>query len=139
MRKTIAAALAALTFASGTAVVPASAEIAAPAGMQTPATSALQLAQWHPRHRDHYRRPPPPRPHYYRGHRHWRGPGPGAAAGLAAGAIIGGAIAAQRAQEGRAAAVANEAWLRHCESKYKSFDPATGTYLGYDGVRHYCQ
>ena len=26
----------------------------------------------------------------------------------------------------------------YCASRYRSYDPATGTYLGYDGVRHPC-
>jgi hypothetical protein len=26
-----------------------------------------------------------------------------------------------------------------CAQRYRSFDPATGTYLGYDGRRHICQ
>jgi hypothetical protein len=26
----------------------------------------------------------------------------------------------------------------YCASHYRSYDPATGTYLGYDGVRHPC-
>lgn len=30
-------------------------------------------------------------------------------------------------------------WYAYCASKYRSFDPATGTYLGYDGFRHPCQ
>ncbi|MEJ8571066.1 BA14K family protein [Microbaculum marinum] len=30
-------------------------------------------------------------------------------------------------------------WNAYCASKYRSFDPATGTFLGYDGKRHYCQ
>lgn len=30
-------------------------------------------------------------------------------------------------------------WYDYCSSKYRSFDPDTGTYLGYDGLRHYCQ
>jgi hypothetical protein len=25
-----------------------------------------------------------------------------------------------------------------CESRYRSYNPATGTYLGYDGHHHYC-
>ncbi len=32
-----------------------------------------------------------------------------------------------------------EAWYAHCSAKYRSFDPATGTYLGYDGNRHFCR
>jgi hypothetical protein len=30
-------------------------------------------------------------------------------------------------------------WEAYCVSRYRSFDPITGTYLGYDGRRHYCQ
>lgn len=30
-------------------------------------------------------------------------------------------------------------WNAYCASKYRSFDPATGTFLGYDGRRHYCR
>lgn len=32
-----------------------------------------------------------------------------------------------------------QAWLIHCQRKYKSFDAQSGTYLGYDGERHVCQ
>jgi BA14K-like protein len=67
---------------------------------------------------------------YHRGwhHRRHYGWGP-AIGGLAAGAIVGTAIAASHAQ-----ASANA----YCEQKYRSFDPASGTYLGYDGQRHPC-
>jgi len=37
-----------------------------------------------------------------------------------------------------APAVRSPAWYAYCASKYRSFDPATGTYLGYDGIRHAC-
>ncbi|UZE50136.1 BA14K family protein [Rhodopseudomonas sp. P2A-2r] len=30
-------------------------------------------------------------------------------------------------------------WEAYCFSRYRSFDPATGTYRGYDGRRYYCQ
>ncbi|MET0277599.1 MAG: BA14K family protein, partial [Pseudorhodoplanes sp.] len=30
-------------------------------------------------------------------------------------------------------------WYAYCASKYRSFDPASGTFLGYDGLRHPCQ
>lgn len=30
------------------------------------------------------------------------------------------------------------AWYRACSQRYRSFDPSTGTYLGYDGRRHFC-
>lgn len=56
--------------------------------------------------------------------------------GLAAGAIIGGALTAQpryygsRGYGGRAVA--------YCMRRFKSYDPGSGTYLGYDGYRHPC-
>lgn len=61
-------------------------------------------------------------------HRHY-GWGP-AVGGLAAGAIIGSAIANSRAQ-----AIENDAY---CSQRFKSYDPSSGTYLGYDGRRHPC-
>jgi hypothetical protein len=27
----------------------------------------------------------------------------------------------------------------YCAQRYKSYDPASGTYLGYDGLRHPCE
>lgn len=30
-------------------------------------------------------------------------------------------------------------WYRYCRSRFRSFDPESGTYLGYDGYRHFCQ
>jgi hypothetical protein len=30
-------------------------------------------------------------------------------------------------------------WYSYCSAKFRSFDPASGTYLGYDGYRHMCQ
>jgi hypothetical protein len=70
---------------------------------------------------------------YYGGGRHYRrgyGWG-GAAAGLAAGAIIGGAIASQNAARADSA-------TEYCLQRFQSYDPASGTYLGYDGMRHPC-
>ena len=55
----------------------------------------------------------------------------GVIGGLAAGAILGGAIASQRAQG------ANNAHA-YCSQRFGSYDPRTGTYLGYDGNRHPC-
>jgi len=83
-----------------------------------------------------------------------RGGGWGVGAGLLGGAIIGGALAAPYyygapyygapyppaaygpgyypapAYGGDGAA--------YCASRYRSYDPATGTFQGYDGVRHPC-
>lgn len=30
-------------------------------------------------------------------------------------------------------------WYAYCSSKYRSFDPSSGTFLGYDGQRHFCR
>lgn len=30
-------------------------------------------------------------------------------------------------------------WMAYCQNKYKSFNPETGTYTGYDGQQHPCQ
>ena len=29
-------------------------------------------------------------------------------------------------------------WYRYCESRYRSFDPRSGTFVGYDGREHFC-
>lgn len=29
-------------------------------------------------------------------------------------------------------------WFRYCEDKYQTFDPGTGTFVGYDGQEHFC-
>ncbi|GAB1717907.1 MAG: hypothetical protein NTAFB05_29490 [Nitrobacter sp.] len=50
--------------------------------------------------------------------------------GLAAGAIIGSAIAGSQARAADGDA--------YCFRRFKSYDPASGTYLGYDGNRHPC-
>lgn len=30
------------------------------------------------------------------------------------------------------------AWARYCSNRYQSFDSRSGTYLGFDGQRHFC-
>ena len=30
------------------------------------------------------------------------------------------------------------AWYRYCESRYRSFNPRSGTFIGYDGLEHFC-
>ncbi len=57
------------------------------------------------------------------------------ALGLATGAIIGGAIAQSQAP---AAPVYGSNTAAYCAQRYRSYDPASGTYLGYDGLRHPC-
>ena len=96
------------------------------------------------------------RPGYYgRGYGYRRGVDPGAAAaagivGLAAGAIIGGALSQPRVVEqpvygapvygapvygapGYGASPED-----YCAQRYRSYDPASGTFLGYDGLRYPC-
>ncbi len=29
-------------------------------------------------------------------------------------------------------------WFRYCSNRYRSFNPETGTYRGYDGQNHFC-
>lgn len=61
-------------------------------------------------------------------HRHYGG-GAAVLGGLAAGAIIGGAIANSQAQSNAAS---------YCAQRYRSYDPGSGTYLGRDGLRRPC-
>jgi hypothetical protein len=79
-------------------------------------------------------------------HHHHGGGWGGVGAGLAAGALIGGAIAASQAPYyygpgyGYApgpAYVEGDA-VSYCMQRYKSYDPRSGTFLGYDGLRHPC-
>lgn len=86
---------------------------------------------------------------WHRGDRGWRrGGGWGIGAGILGGAILGSALAAPYyydrpyyyyprttyygAYGGGGDAVA------YCSSRFRSYDPVSGTYLGYDGLRHPC-
>jgi hypothetical protein len=71
---------------------------------------------------------------YYRGGRDAAIVG-GVIGGLALGAVIAGANAAPPP----VAYGGGGDWLAYCSSKYRSFNPATGLYLGYDGQYHPCQ
>lgn len=62
--------------------------------------------------------------------------GPAVAAGVIGGLMLGAAAAS--AANAANAAPRQGNWITYCSSKYRSFDPASGTYLGYDGVRHPC-
>jgi hypothetical protein len=131
------------------AVLVAAPASAAPAAAQTSQPNLQQAypsesyTQYYRSGRGHYRggaryaRPYYGRS-YGRGYYGRRDSGAAAAAGvigLATGAIIGGAIANQQAQ----AQAPNPDWIAYCSQKYRSFDPASGTFLGYDGQRHVCQ
>jgi hypothetical protein len=77
-------------------------------------------------------------------HRHGGYYGGGAAlGGFAAGAILGGALAASQGpyyREGYAPGyyVGGGDAEGYCSSRFRSYDPASGTYLGFDGRRHPC-
>jgi len=32
----------------------------------------------------------------------------------------------------------SQAWYEYCANKYRTFDGASGTYMGFDGLRHRC-
>ena len=79
----------------------------------------VQYRRWHRGYR-----------HHGWNHRRHYGPGAAVLGGLAAGAIVGGAIANSQARTNDAVA--------YCAQRYRSYDVASGTYLGYDGDRHPC-
>ncbi|AWM88809.1 BA14K family protein [Microvirga sp. 17 mud 1-3] len=141
----------ATTVALGTAAVPASAaetpaassRVAAPLAALQNGDLQTSYAQWRGRHyghRGYYGRPGyyGPRHGYYGRPYYRRDYGSAAAAGaigLATGAIIGGALAQQQAAPVYSAPNSS---VSYCMQRFKSYDPASGTYLGYDGVRHPC-
>ncbi|MEW5421196.1 BA14K family protein [Amorphus sp. 3PC139-8] len=80
------------------------------------------------------------------------GGGGGAAAagviGFATGAIVGGALSQPRTvtvyeepayYRGGRPAPWSPAWYSYCDARYRSFNPDTGMYLGYDGRHHFCR
>ena len=77
--------------------------------------------------------------HSWYNHRRDRFDGGDAAAaaifGLAAGAITGAIVSG--ANQG-AANFEGSDWHYQCSLKYNSYDPSSGTFLGYDGYRHQC-
>jgi BA14K-like protein len=102
----------------------------------------------------------PARFQYQRGgYAHGYGPGYGIGAGaaaLATGALIGGAIATQDQgyypvqtypaysdtgyvySDAAPTVYNNGGSVAYCEQTYRSYDPVSGSYLGYDGFRHPC-
>jgi hypothetical protein len=76
-------------------------------------------------------------------HRHGHYGGGAALGGFAAGALLGGALASQpyyygpRTYYGPAPVYEDDA-VDYCASRFRSYDPRSGTYLGNDGYRHPC-
>ena len=143
-------ALAALvgTVSSVTSPLPASAQLARPqtAINMTGGHDLVTEVQWRRGWRGGYRG------RYY-------GPGIGLGLGLATGALIGSAIAGPRYYYDAPAyydapdydeapptyyrapaygAPAGGDAVSYCMQRFRSYDPASGTYLGYDGERHPC-
>lgn len=83
-----------------------------------PSVQQVQYRQWHGPYRNHH------------WHRHgYYGSGAAVLGGLAAGAIVGRAIANSQARANADS---------YCAQRYRSYDPGSGTYLGYDGEQHPC-
>jgi len=84
--------------------------------------------------------------HWRRHHHHHHHHGSGVGAGLAAGAILGlglGALAASPRYDTEVPPPRYErrAWRAHvnwCLDRYRSYDPDTDTFVGYDGYEHRC-
>lgn len=142
-------ALLSMVLASAVAIAaPASAQVTRPGAIGTaPDMGALQPVQWGGGWgRPGWGGPGWGRPGWGPGWGYGGGGwGPGAAvgagvAGLAAGAIIGGAIAQSQAAPSYYAPggyVGGDAEA-YCAQRFRSYDPGSGTYLGYDGYRHPC-
>jgi hypothetical protein len=64
------------------------------------------------------------------GYYHGGGDGGAVAAGAIFGLLLGGMIAASQAQQQRS--------VEYCARRFRSYDPYSMTYLGYDGLRHRC-
>ena len=58
--------------------------------------------------------------------------------GFRGGAVIGGIVASVLIASAIRESRAGSSDLSQCEERYRSFDPRTGTYMGYDGERHVC-
>jgi hypothetical protein len=93
-------------------------------GLATAVPSSTENVQW--------RRGYGYGPRYGYGRRGYGYGGGAVLGGLAAGAIIGGAIASSNAN----AAAQQDA--SYCAQRYRSYDPASGTYMNNDGNRYPC-
>jgi hypothetical protein len=82
----------------------------------------------------------------WRGHRGW---GPGVGAAVLGGAIIGGLLAAPNYGYGYGPYAYEPGpyvygpgyggnAVAYCMQRFRSYDPGSGSYLGYDGYRHPC-
>jgi hypothetical protein len=127
-----------------------------------PASSQGVYGAGHPRVSRSYAAHGPAYSRYqHLGYAHGQAGGYGVGAGVAAvaaGALVGGAIASSQNQgyyypaatypvnsdpgygysEAAPVVYNNGDSVAYCEQTYRSYDPGSGTYLGYDGFRHTC-
>jgi hypothetical protein len=171
MRNRLVIALSAALFAGASLVSLSAPARAMPVGPAPAVANGIETVQWNGNNRGRvqggrgYRGGPVyggrrgyvGRPVYGRGYGYRRGIDPGAAAaagiaGLAAGALLSGALS----QQGRyveepvygapvygapayeAPDYGSASPEDYCARRYRSYDPASGTYLGFDGLRHPC-
>ena len=91
---------------------------------------------------DEWNRRAPERDRWVRSYnRKWHNRDDDDSAALIAGIIgfaLGAAIVGSQ-QEAEHARTADESWDSYCARRYRSYDPRSRTYMGYDGVRHYCK
>jgi hypothetical protein len=101
----------------------------------------------------------PAQAQHWHGHHHGGGGFGAGIAGFAAGALIGGAIAGGPYYRGYGPDYGYDyapeygygyapgpvvversggGGVAYCEQRYRSYDPSSGTFLGYDGMRHPC-
>lgn len=85
--------------------------------------------------------------HHRGGHGHYRGGGgggAGVAAGLIGGMILGGMLAGPRYYDYAPGPYYGPGYygggdaVGYCMRRFRSYDPGSGTYVGYDGYRHPC-
>ena len=80
-------------------------------------------------------------------HNHYGGAAAAGVIGLATGAIIAGSLAQPRTVTvyedpvyyGGAPRPWTPSWYAYCSERYRSFNPSTGTFRGYDGRNHFCR
>lgn len=95
------------------------------------------------------------RPRHYHSHSHGGDALAAGVVGLAAGALIAGAVNNPRPtyyddgyyvrdeprviyRSGYGIEPWTREWVRYCSDRYRSFDARNGTFMGYDGREHFC-
>ena len=81
--------------------------------------------------------------YYYRDNNNWGAAAAAGAIGLATGAIIANSANQQRYYDDYGPQYSDRGaygsdYVSYCSSRYRSFNPRTGTYTGYDGYQHRC-